>query len=237
MNWSRSVRAPGPDHRADAHRMDDGEPRRLLQHHGEIVLVLELHHVVAPPAKLHRLPFGGLSRHALGVEEDVERELRAEGLPVVEERTQAQEKHRVAGVQRERNAVERMERGLAAPHFALVLDVVMNEEGVVQKLDRHGRAHRVGRARPERARGRDADARAHHLSAAPRIVGREVVEVGTGFAGRQIGLHGAPELRAGTPRGVRLRAAESPGRNDSSGPRLYGFVSSRTRTLMKPAGS
>ena len=88
-------------------------------------------------------------------------------------------------------AIAAMERGLAAPHFALVLDIVMNEEGVVQKLDRHGRAHRVRRPGPERARGRDADARAHHLSASPRIVGRKVVEVGTRFAGRQIGLHGA----------------------------------------------
>ena len=44
--------------------------------------------------------------------------------------------------------MERVERGLAAPHFALVLDVVMNEEGVVQQLDRHGRAHRVDERAP-----------------------------------------------------------------------------------------
>ena len=136
-------------------------------------------------------PSADSSRHPLGVEENVEGELRAEAAAVVEERTQAQEKHGVAGVEGERDAVERMERGRASPHLALVLDVVMDEEGVMQKLDRDRGAHGVRRAGAERSRGRDADARAHHLSAAPRVVGGELVEVGTGFRRGQVRLHGA----------------------------------------------
>ena len=41
-----------------------------------------------------------------------------------------------------------MQRGLASPHLALVLNVVMDEEGVVQELDRDRGAYGVRRTGP-----------------------------------------------------------------------------------------
>jgi hypothetical protein len=41
-----------------------------------------------------------------------------------------------------------MERGRASPHLALVLDVVVDEESIMQKLDRDGGAHGVRRGAP-----------------------------------------------------------------------------------------
>ena len=179
----------------------------------------QLRRVVAPPAKLHRLPLGELQPYGVWRTSSTRCD---RGLPVVEERTQAQEKHGVAGVQCERNWSEWSAARRAAFRSH---NVVMNEEGVVQKLDRHS---------DERARRRArSQCGCSGTSSFRRAVGGEDIEVRAGFAGRNRASW-RPKLRAGIPRGARLRAVKSPCRKTR--PQLYGFVSSRIRTLMKPAG-
>ena len=45
---------------------------------------------------------------------------------------------RVPDVHRDGHAVELVERRLAAPNLALVLDVIVDEKGVVEDLQRNG---------------------------------------------------------------------------------------------------
>ena len=104
---------------------------------------------------------------------------------VVDQRAQAEQRQRVADVDRDRHAVQRVQRRPAAALLALVLDVVVDEEGVVQQLERDRRAHRVLDARAEGARRRDAQARPQHAAAAARVVGDEAVEMARGSRGRR----------------------------------------------------
>jgi hypothetical protein len=82
--------------------------------------------------------------------------------------------------------VRSVERRLAAPLQALVFDVVVDQQSIVQEFDGHRRLQRLFERRAEGARGGDAQARAHHLAAARGIVGHEIVEPTRGRAARQI---------------------------------------------------
>ncbi len=72
----------------------------------------------------------------------------------------------VAGVQRERRAVAPVEGGLAPPQQAGVLDVVVDQERVVEQLDRDGRGQGVVERAAEGLAGGQAEARAQGLAAA-----------------------------------------------------------------------
>src|SRR5205823_3557093 len=129
------------DERADAARPDGRVPARLLEDHLEVVRLGELGRVVPPPAELDRLALDRLARHALGLLEDAHGEPGAEPQAVVQEGAEPEKRERVADVHRERDAMERVERRPTAPLVALVLDVVVDEEGVVEELERDRRAH------------------------------------------------------------------------------------------------
>src|SRR5436189_3632177 len=170
------------DERADAARPDGRVPARLLEDHLEVVRLGELGRVVPPPAELDRLALDRLARHALGLLEDAHGEPGAEPQAVVHEGAEPEERERVADVHGERDAMERVQRRATAPLVALVLDVVMDEEGVVEELERDRRAQCVLASRAEGARRRDAEGWPQHAPAAARVVGDEVVEMPAGLA-------------------------------------------------------
>src|SRR5262249_41880781 len=64
----------GSDDCAEAARIDRAVPARLLQDHAQIVGLVEVEPVVAPPRQLHRLPLDRLVRHPLRFLQDAQRE-------------------------------------------------------------------------------------------------------------------------------------------------------------------
>ena len=90
-----------------------------------------------------RLALDRLPGHPGDRPQDAQRRPEADQLDVVEQRLQRERQHRVADVDRDRNAVVDVQRGPAAAHHRLVLDVVVDEEGVVVELQR-GRGRQDG---------------------------------------------------------------------------------------------
>src|SRR6185437_14347593 len=99
----------------------------------------EIDGVVAAPAELDGLALDGFARHALSLLQHPERPPRPQLLEVADEGTNTQHGERVAHVDGDGDAVELVERRLATSDLALVLDLVVNEERVVQDLERDGR--------------------------------------------------------------------------------------------------
>src|SRR5262249_17872164 len=138
--------------------------------------------VVAPPAELDRLALDRLARSALRLLHEADGETRAEPAAVVEERAERGQRETIAHVHRDRGAVRGVERRVAASRLALVLDVVVDEEGVVQQLERGGGPERILGRGAEDAGGGDADARTQHAPAPLRILDRRPVEVAVRLA-------------------------------------------------------
>ena len=84
------------DHRAHAQGMDRRQPAGLLHHHGQIIGLADVLHVVAPPAELQRLTLDRLPRHALGLAEHGLREPGPKRVEIVDERPDARQRQRVA---------------------------------------------------------------------------------------------------------------------------------------------
>ena len=103
----------GPDEAPHPQGVDRGQPAGLLQHHLQIVFVGDVGAVLVPPTELERLAFGALPRDALGFLEDAQRERDADAMDVLLERLQAQEPHGIPRVDRERYAVQRVQRRVA----------------------------------------------------------------------------------------------------------------------------
>ena len=118
--------------------------------------------------------------------EDAQREPRSEGPPVVGQRSDPEDHEGITDVDRHRDAVDRVQRGTPAPFVALVLDVVVHQECVVQQLERHGRRESLVRAGAERPCGGQAEARAEHAPPPPWVIGHQVVQVTLRRAGPEI---------------------------------------------------
>ena len=108
--------------------------------------------------------------------QDAQRRSEPDALDVVEQRLQRKREHGVADVDGDRDAVIDVQRGLAAAHPRFILDVVVDEEGVVVELERRrGRQDRLEvAAEPET--DRDAQGGPQRLPAAKRVVEDQVVE-------------------------------------------------------------
>jgi hypothetical protein len=169
----------GADQRANPARVDGRVPAGLLQRHREVVGFADGEAVLAPPAQLERLSLHRFAHHALGLLHHAPREPKAERRHVAEQRPQPQNHERVPGVQRRRDAVQPMQRGQAAPLFTFVLDVVVHQEGAVQKLERYGRAHGFLDRSAERTGRSDAEARAQAATFSQRVVRGKLVHFGT----------------------------------------------------------
>ena len=82
----------------------------------------------------------------------------------------------------------RVEGRRASAQLAGVLDVVVDEEGVVEHLDRGGRRARVVELAAERDARRQAEAGTDRLAAASRVVGHQIPELGAGLLVGQVPL-------------------------------------------------
>ena len=104
-----------------------------------IVVLGQLKDVVARPTELERLALDRLQDKVLRLVEDPVCELSTQDPNVLGQRADADGIHRVADVDGDRDALLDIQRRAVAAVQAPVLDVVVDEEGVVQQLDRHGR--------------------------------------------------------------------------------------------------
>ena len=68
------------------------------------------------------------------------------------------------------------ERDASTPELRAVLNVVMNQEGVVEELERAGREERLLSPSARCAASREADCRAQSLAFAERVVREQIVE-------------------------------------------------------------
>ena len=177
--------------RADLQRRDERVPAGLQLHHGEVVGVVELPGVGPDPVQLDGLALDGSAGHPGDRLQDAQSRPKAHPLHVVQERLQRQRQHRVAHVDRDRNAVVHVQGGPAAAQQRLVLDIVVDEEGVVVELQRgRGRQDRLDPAAQTQAGG-DAQGRPYRLSAAVRVV-EDQLEQGARF--RAVGGVQPPDL-------------------------------------------
>ena len=120
----------------------------------------------------------------------------ADAFDVVEQRLQRQRHHRVADVDRDRDAVVDVQRRPAAAQQRLVLDVVVDEEGVVVELERRGgRQHGVEVTAEPEARG-DAQRGPQRLPAAQGVVEDEVEQPGGRGRRRVRRAAGSPRAHA-----------------------------------------
>ena len=175
------------DDEAQLRRPDHPHPRRLLERHAHVVGFGEIEHIAVAPAEFERLSLGRLARHRGGDVHHLPDHMAAERAYRIDQRPERGEQQRIPRIDRQRHAVQRMERGLAAPEFAPVLHIVMNEEGIVQHLDRRRRAHRGGRRLVAEQRGiGEADRRPQHLPPARGVFGQHLVEERGRAARRQI---------------------------------------------------
>src|SRR5207245_2288138 len=78
-----------------------------------------------------------------------------------------------------------MQSWTTAALFTFVLDIVVNEKGVMEYFDRDGGVNGGLEGCAEDPRGCDAEARTHHLASALGIVAKEVVEIAARLAGRE----------------------------------------------------
>ena len=117
---------------------------------------------------------------------------------------------RVAGVQREPEAVLGRERRPTAAALAAVDDVVVDEERVVQQLDRHGDRQDVAVAAAERAARRHAQRGPDRLARPARVRARDPVEPAVRLAVRDGVEHRAADEAADVV-GVRLHELSAVG--------------------------
>jgi hypothetical protein len=114
------------------------------------------------------------------------RQIGAQDGDVLDQRADRQDVHRIADVDGDGQALLHVHRRLVAPVEAAVLDVVMDEEGVVQQLDRHrGRQRLLDRA-AEGTAGGDAQRRAQPLAHVRQRARDQVVEVAPRLPARKL---------------------------------------------------
>ena len=180
-----------PDQRSDSKRPHRRVPARLLPDQLEIVGGLEVHHIVRPPAELDGLALDGAGEH---VNELVRHPL---GQPrtersAVPQRLHGQHCQGIPHVDGDRRAVYAMQRRPPAPLKAVVLDVVMDEERVVGKLDGDRGTQRLVDRPAERLAGCQQQRRTDSLAGTRGIVPHEVIEVPAGHPVAQVPLHSIP---------------------------------------------
>ena len=132
--------------------------------------------LLTDPLELERLALDRPPGHMGDGPQDAQGRPETDALDVVEKRLQREREHRVADVDRDRDAMVDVQRGLATAPPGFVLDVVVDEEGVVVELQRRRRRQDRLEVAAEPEAGRDAQGRPKRLSAAKRVVEDQVVE-------------------------------------------------------------
>ena len=138
------------------------------------------------PLQLERLAIHRLPGHVCDGPQDAQGRPEPDALDVVEQWLQRHRQHGITHVDGDGDAVVDVQRRLATTPPRLVLDVVMDEKGVVIQLQRRGgRQHRLKVAAEPQA-GRDAQRRPECLPAAKGVVEDQLVKsAGTTLAGSE----------------------------------------------------
>jgi hypothetical protein len=161
---------------ADLHGRDERVPAGLQLDHLEVVGVPELPGVGPDPLQLDGLALDGQAGHAGDGPKNAQRGTESDALDVVQEGLQRQRQHGVAHVDGDRDAVVDVEGRPAAAQDRLVLDVVVDQEGVVVQLQRR-RGREDGFEPPAQAQARrDAQRGPQRLTPAERVVEDQVEE-------------------------------------------------------------
>jgi hypothetical protein len=127
---------PGADQGPDAQRQQGRVPAGLLHDQVEVVVRRQVGAAIPLPSQLARLAVDCLAGHEVELRPDPCGEPPPEQALVVSEGTEREHGEPVARVDREGPAVPAVQRGLPPPQVTVVLDVVMDEEGGVEQLDR-----------------------------------------------------------------------------------------------------
>ena len=164
------------DQRPGAQRVHGRVPARLVHDQVEVVLGLQRGHAVVAPAELGGLALERAQGHRVELRQHPVAEVLAEPPGMAAQHAVGQHGQSVARVQRQPQSVLGDQRRAPAAALGAVDDVVVDEEGVVQQLDRHGDGQRVavvaaeGAARGHAQRGADA------LAGPARVRPRDAIE-------------------------------------------------------------
>ena len=132
----------------------------------EVVGVVELPGVGPDPVEFDGLTVDGLPGHVGDGPQDAQGRSEPDAFDIVEQWLQRERQHGVTDVDGDRDAVIDVQRGFAATPPGFVLDVVVDEEGVVVQLERRrGRQDRLEVAAEPEA---DRDASAGRSAFPPR---------------------------------------------------------------------
>ncbi len=167
---SRSTSFLAPDQRSHPQRQQRRVPARLLDDHVEVVVGRQVGAALPLPAQLPRLPVDRLPGHEVELRPDLGGQPVPQPVLVVPQRAQREDGEPVAGVHRECPTVPAVERRPTSPQLTVVLDVVVDEEGGVEELDRRGGRQGVLDVTPERRAGREAERRTQALAGPLQVV-------------------------------------------------------------------
>ena len=169
------------------------------------------------PSRCHRARWPGPRSCGDGFVQlvvDGGRRHRSQPAGAVVERRHGEQGQRVAGVQRQGHAVLGVQRRSAVAQLAAVLDVVMDEEGVVHQLQRGGDGEGVVERATERLARCEQQRRAEVLGGACRVVADEVVQLGDRLAAGERGIGGPLDDGAVHPQSSRLAPRGPDGQHD-----------------------
>ena len=128
--------------RAHDERDRGGVVGRLVGRHVQVVVHGDVPAAVADPAQVERLALEGAALHPHQLVDEPQAHVRAQRL-VVEDGLGRHDEGKVAHVGSDADAVAHVQARHAAPELALVGDVVVDERGALERLDRDGGGKRA----------------------------------------------------------------------------------------------
>ena len=152
-------------------------PARLVHDQIEVVVGPQVADPVATPAQLARLALDRSARHQIEFVGDPRGKPAPQPLPVLAQGGAGEDRKRISGVDRQRDTVLGVQRGPPSAQQTGVLDVVMDQERVVQKLERDRGRQRLVELAAERDGGCEAEGRPDRLPAPPGVLGDQVPQV------------------------------------------------------------
>src|SRR5580698_5506638 len=159
--------------------MNGRKPAGLLHNHVQIISITQLKYIFPDPAEFDRLPFQRVPGDSFHFSQDAQAEYASDQAYIIKQRSKAEKEERITGIDRKRNAVQHVQCGTPAPGRTAVLDVVVNQHGVVKQFYGDRRMHSVGWVGAESARSRDADAWPHHFAGASAVIAQQLVQMPT----------------------------------------------------------
>ena len=116
--------------------MDAGVPTGFFQDHAQVTIIRKVANVVTHPAQLERLPLHALAHHMLDLGENAPGEGGPKLVQILHQGVDGEHIHAIAHVDRDGQSIFAGQGWAAAPIERAILDIIVDQEGVVEQFDR-----------------------------------------------------------------------------------------------------